>query len=470
MKERRLPFVIMSFKEDPRLTDAFELAIKPAIQSVLDLSEEDIRRIRIDEATALERYPASSLPCISEKILESIRNSLFVVCDTTGNRPNCYFELGYALAHRKHIFLLHRENAGDPHFNIKGRPIIFYTGASELREKLEEAISNHFGKHVAPSVFEIEDFFDRCGLPLLPLEGDAKYDYRISEMGEIPIRLDLVTDKKYSAPKRWRKIFNEVLAKQLEAAGAEGNVLFNGDLVRLREFRPLRDERINARFIRLDVEPTDYYTFISSNHAWPQLDMSHAEELRKMECGIMHNLKSSILANALTVSVSVIVKHEGKEWVLIQERNIEKVFHCKQRFQCSAAGMVSAHRDQRSHGIDVFATAKNELEEELGVAFREDQIRFLGLLRETRNYEVGLVAEIFVSMDPNKLLKPRADSFEVIRVRACEFTPEAYARFIRTNGGISNFVPLGVGAIVYSLLKRFPAERIEASMSSVVMS
>jgi hypothetical protein len=166
----------------------------------------------------------------------------------------------------------------------------------------------------------------------------------------------------------------------------------------------------------------------------------------------------------------VVAKHEDREWVLLQRRNMQKAFHGKHEYQCSAAGMVNAHRNLRPSGIDVFAAAKNELQEELGVPYREEQIAFLGLARETMNLEVGLLAEVYVEDDPAKLWKLSADSFEVLGVLACPFTPEDYASFIAERGGLDNFAPLGAAAVVYALLKHFPSERVEAAFARLAKS
>jgi 8-oxo-dGTP pyrophosphatase MutT (NUDIX family) len=465
MDDVRLPFLIMSFVEDPRLTDAFR-AVQEAVQSVLRIPDERVPRIRIDYDIREHPDRDSGYPCVSEAVLDAIRDSLFIVCDTTHNRPNCYFELGYALAYGKRIFHIHRKDSDPPHFDVSCRPIIFYTGAEQLREKLTSTISAHFGPSVRPAQLEIPDFFERCGLPLRQLEGDARYNYRIGRGGERPIALDFVTQEPYSAPEGWSAAFNDVLATELRLAHQQGSVIFNGRLVRVKDYVPSRVEATGERSLRLEAQHTDYYTFVSSNHGLEYLSVAQREELHEREKKAMEDLRSSVLGNPLTVSLCVILTDRDREWVLVQERNTKKVFHCKRRFQCSAAGMVSADRDRRAHGVDVYAAAQNELEEELGITVREHDITFLGLLRETTNYEVGLVAEVCVQADPKELVSGlKVDPYEVVRVTRCPFTPEDYAAFVQKNGGVDNFVPLGIGATVYSLLKRFPAERVVSSMS-----
>ncbi|HUW11001.1 MAG TPA: hypothetical protein VM537_14820 [Anaerolineae bacterium] len=463
--DRRLPFVIMSFDaNDARLEDAFEYAIKPAVQSVLDLSDSESKQLRIDEAIAYDRKPHESLPSISDRILEAIRDSLFVICDTTGNRPNCYFELGFALAHHKHIFLLHRKDSEPPHFDIGGRPIIFYSGAAELRRNLETAILYHFGRDARDNTEVVKDFFERCGLPVYPLEGDGVYAYQVSSRGEIPITVELVTNSKFRPPRLWEDVFHEVLSQKLEQAAAEGSVLFNGDLVRLRDYHPLRDERRRKRFLRLECEPTDYFTFVSSNHCWA---IPQAARLRKIEMENICELASSSLANPLAVMICVVVQHHRREWVLIQERDTSKCFHGKFPYQCSAGGLVNLYRDMRPQGIDVYSSAANEIEEELGIPVSRRQIAFLGLVREFGELEVSLVGEVQIHADPDELLRLRADTFEAKRVLACDFSPEAVAEFMQRHGGVPCFVPNGIAALVYSLLRRFPTERIVSCFRAI---
>jgi hypothetical protein len=307
----------------------------------------------------------------------------------------------------------------------------------------------------------VADFFQRCGLPVVPLEGDGRYDYRISPASGVPIMVDAPPPRLFVPPEPWAARFKRVLPAQLARAEKNGLVIFNGQLIRVRDYIPVRDEETRTRYIRLEVEATDYYTFVSSNYARELLPAKQARELWEAESKNFRDLRNSRLANPLTVSVAVIARHLGREWILIQERNVAKTFHAGRSFHASCAGMVNPQRDRRASGVDVFAAARNELVEELGLSVHADDLSVLALVRETEFGEVGLVAEVSVDGDPNLLLKPAADSFETTRVLACELTPRAVHEFIRERGGVSAFSGLGLATIIFSLLKRFPPNLIE---------
>jgi hypothetical protein len=48
-------------------------------------------------------------------------------------------------------------------------------------------------------------------LPVAPLDGDARWDYRLSHTGENPILVDVVTTKKYMPSGEWGQVFNGAL-------------------------------------------------------------------------------------------------------------------------------------------------------------------------------------------------------------------------------------------------------------------
>jgi hypothetical protein len=172
-----------------------------------------------------------------------------------------------------------------------------------------------------------------------------------------------------------------------------------------------------------------------------------------------------VLANPLTVSISLIIRDGGKEWLVIQMRNRDKTFHGKQDFQCAAAGMVSLSRDSHSGVLNVFSAACNELREETGLWVREDQVHFTALLRETSLREIGLVGEVVLDGSVESVLGPRADSFETGGFLTCEATPEAFGAFLRANLPRERFSPLGAGAIFFSLLRRYSLERLEQELT-----
>ena len=114
-------FIIMPIdNSEPLLEDILE-AIKTVAKN-LNLNAE-----RIDD------IPSG---IISEKILSSIRIAEFVVADLTLERPNCYYEVGYAHALGKNTILIAKENT-TIHFDLKGHKVLFYKNATQLKDALE---------------------------------------------------------------------------------------------------------------------------------------------------------------------------------------------------------------------------------------------------------------------------------------------------------------------------------------------
>jgi hypothetical protein len=113
-------FVIMKLK-DPELDSAYELAIRPTLEDF------DFSPLRIDEV--------QDSGSITNEILHKIEQSVVVLADLTGERPNCYLEVGYALALEKELVLTCRE--GDRvHFDLEHMRIIYWKTEKELRDAL----------------------------------------------------------------------------------------------------------------------------------------------------------------------------------------------------------------------------------------------------------------------------------------------------------------------------------------------
>lgn len=440
--------------------EAWEAAYITALSKVLRLSRDDINNINLGSMNGQHSS------AVTAGDFERLSGAQYVIADTTYGDARTYMLLGFALANRKQILHLHGDHVR-PHPRIPGVSSKIYSSPAELKSYLEQVLGfiSLSGDGQPP---ELRDFMQRCGFPLIVLEGDGRYGYSLpTQYGERPIYVG-VADEKFMVPEPWRSEFARVRQRQLDYALTSGSVLFNGELVRMLDYVPLRDERLGTRGIRIDAQLTDYFTFVSSNHCWDYIGPEAAIRLREQEVRDLGNMRTSVLANPLTVSVSLIVRDGGREWMLIQRRNRDKNFHGKQDFTCAAAGMVSASRDRRSGEIDVYATACNELREETGIRVRDEQIVFLGLLRESQLREVGLVSEVAMHGDASKLLGPRPDAFEAKGFVLCEANPEAFAQFLRNNLPVSRFAPLSAGALIFSLLRRFSRERVEAAFSDFV--
>ena len=114
-------FVAMWFSPDVQL--AYEAGIAPAIVDA------GFRPIRLDE----KEYNND----IGDEIIAAIRNSEFVVADFTGQRPNVYYEAGFARGlGRRVIWTCHAEQIEDLHFDTSHQNYIAWNSHDELRVRL----------------------------------------------------------------------------------------------------------------------------------------------------------------------------------------------------------------------------------------------------------------------------------------------------------------------------------------------
>jgi GAF domain-containing protein len=74
---------------------------------------------------------------IVARMLEGIQSAAFFVADLTGERPNVYFELGFAMALDKPIIIIARKGE-TIHFDVQGFSRIEYMDTQELEEELAQ--------------------------------------------------------------------------------------------------------------------------------------------------------------------------------------------------------------------------------------------------------------------------------------------------------------------------------------------
>jgi hypothetical protein len=112
-------FVVMPMdKNNHQLIDVLE-AIKAGAKECSITAE------RIDDDERNER--------VTDRILEAIRKAEFVIVDLTNERPNVFFEAGYAHGLGKIPIYVAREGT-HLHFDIQDYPVIIFRNMKELRE------------------------------------------------------------------------------------------------------------------------------------------------------------------------------------------------------------------------------------------------------------------------------------------------------------------------------------------------
>ena len=119
----------MKFGDD-ELDSAYEGVIRPVIEA------NDLKAVRIDEIQDSGR--------ITDQVLEHIAESQFVLSDLSGERPNCYYETGFAHALGRKLILTIR--SGDPiHFDLAGYRFIQWSTEADLRGKLRKRFASLLG-------------------------------------------------------------------------------------------------------------------------------------------------------------------------------------------------------------------------------------------------------------------------------------------------------------------------------------
>jgi hypothetical protein len=118
-------FVAMPFANDPKFDDAYE-----SIQTVCQ--EFHYKARRVSNAEAIDR--------IVPEIFSGIRKSAFVIVDISEQRPNVYYELGFAQGAGKRVIVLALKGTPLP-FDIADISVIFWEGQKQLKDKLRERIA-----------------------------------------------------------------------------------------------------------------------------------------------------------------------------------------------------------------------------------------------------------------------------------------------------------------------------------------
>jgi hypothetical protein len=163
-----------------------------------------------------------------------------------------------------------------------------------------------------------------------------------------------------------------------------------------------------ARWVALDVLPGEDRSMARTRDI-PELERLQAEllgpgfpavGLRQLGADVVEaeyahptDLEHSQFANPLSVNVAY---ETADGYLLVQERDKEKVGYGRADWQTSAAGFVALPRDlvdrhPRESEVSIWRTAEHETAEELGAPVAPNSVVALGVAREGHSLEVGLL-------------------------------------------------------------------------------
>jgi hypothetical protein len=127
-------FLIMSFEETDDLED-YQAAVK------------DVCENAGFEAVRTDSRPRTSTHQIVDTVHDHIQTCGFVIADLTNERPNVYYEVGYAMGLDKKLILTSKKGAS-VHFDLQGYTRIEWSGSENLKRQLRpqvEDLARSFG-------------------------------------------------------------------------------------------------------------------------------------------------------------------------------------------------------------------------------------------------------------------------------------------------------------------------------------
>ena len=121
---------------------------KPELEDIKNGIKEVFKEFGIHAITADEIEHDDA---ITDRILDEIEASEFLVADLTYERPNVYYEIGHAHARTKRVILVRRKGT-KLHFDVAHRNCPEYENTTELKDRLRkrlEAMTNKRGPRVS---------------------------------------------------------------------------------------------------------------------------------------------------------------------------------------------------------------------------------------------------------------------------------------------------------------------------------
>ena len=128
-QQKHAAFVIMSFAKHAADTLSSRDVLR-AVERACGRVSIPVRRVDEVEHSGL----------VTDQIYHEIRSNRFLICDLTHERPNVYYELGYAHGLQRSVILVAQAGT-KAHFDVAGYKISFYGDSSELEDLVHERLT-----------------------------------------------------------------------------------------------------------------------------------------------------------------------------------------------------------------------------------------------------------------------------------------------------------------------------------------
>ena len=130
-------FIVMSMTDgNKELDDIRDSLVTGVQQAAQNLGMPEIQVERADDRQG-------STYRIDEAIFSSLESCGLILCDLTEEKPNCYFELAWAMAHQRQIVVTAKKGT-KIHFDVSRFNIRFWDSQRELRELIRKDAESIF--------------------------------------------------------------------------------------------------------------------------------------------------------------------------------------------------------------------------------------------------------------------------------------------------------------------------------------
>src|SRR5262245_49587780 len=124
-------FITMSMTQGNKELDDIRDSIERGVtEAVNKLHMPEVQCFRVDDRKG-------AMYKIDDEIFSNIEQSGLIICDLTEEKPNCYFELSWAMAHKRKIIVTAKKGT-KIHFDVSRFTIRFWENQRELRELVKD--------------------------------------------------------------------------------------------------------------------------------------------------------------------------------------------------------------------------------------------------------------------------------------------------------------------------------------------